>query len=377
MSANPPFRIDPSQTAAFKALNMVDIADEFDDGVLSGIKAVVIGGGTGAPVSIRSLLSLGIDTQAIVAMADDGGSTGILRESANVSPPGDVRKCIAAFAQDADDPLAKAFKYRIAIANDHALGNLLLAALEDASGSFTKAIEVCEHLLKARGHVIPSTLDHVKLRAVTRDGQVLDGQAVACHSQTALKKAALIGEQEADVHANPEAVDAILDADLIILGPGSLFTSIIPNLLVPGILDAIERSHAATLFVCSVADTQGETWGLSAKEHVRSLLEHGMDGMLDYVLVHSKNPLQAQSPATSSFIAATGEEAVFESMPIDDNGSKVRPVFIDYIDAVEIQAMGPVVIARNLIDDKHPTWHAPAALRQAIMQVIKLSQSRY
>lgn len=377
MPANPPFRIDPSQTAAFKALNAADAIDELDDCALSEIRAVVIGGGTGAPVSIRSLLSLGVDTQAVVAMADDGGSTGILRESANVSPPGDVRKCIAAFAEDADDPLAKAFKYRIAIANDHALGNLLLAALEDASGSFTEAIRICEHLLKARGHVIPSTLDHVKLRAVTRDGKVLDGQAVACHSQTALRKVALIGEREADVHANPEAIDAIIDADLVVLGPGSLFTSIIPNLLVPGILDAIERSHAATLFVCSVADTQGETWGLSAKEHVRSLLEHGMDGMLDYVLVHSRNPLQAQSPATSSFIAATGEDVLVENMPIGGSDPKVRSVFIDYLDAVEIQSMGPVVIARNLIDDKHPTWHAPMALRQAILQVVKLLKSRH
>ena len=129
MASSTPFRIDPSMTSAFKALDDAVLAESVESLADQQMSAVVIGGGTGAPVSIRSLLSLGIETSAVVAMADDGGSTGLLREAADVTPPGDVRKCIAAFADDPYDPLVKAFKYRLEIADGHALGNLMLAAL--------------------------------------------------------------------------------------------------------------------------------------------------------------------------------------------------------------------------------------------------------
>ncbi len=378
MTSDAPFKIDPSATAAFKAFSQGEDSDNDPLFYPEPLKAVVIGGGTGAPVSIRSLLSLGIETSAVVAMADDGGSTGILREAANVTPPGDIRKCLAAFAKNPDDPLVRAFKYRIKIANDHALGNLMLATLEDACGSFMGAIEICEKLLDVQGHVFPSTLNHVTLAARTRDGRCLDGQAVACHSMTALESVSLKCE-EGPITACEAAIAAILQADLIVLGPGSLFTSIIANLLVPGILDAIRCSEAATLFVCSVADTQGETWGLSAKEHIQALLDHGMEGMLDYCLVHSKVPLRAESPATSSFNAVSGEEGIHTStsdLEDHDLAKGIRPVAISYADLSEIQALGPVVIARDLTDTRHPTWHSPCALRSAIMQVIRLMQSR-
>ena len=153
--ASQPFTHDPSATAAFAALEPT--APPVAEGEL--MRAVVIGGGTGAPVSIRTLLSMGLETSAVVAMADDGGSTGILREEADVTPPGDVRKCIAAMAADPGDPLTKAFKYRFPFARNHALGNLMLSALEDAAGSFPEAIAICERLLRARGRVYPSTLD--------------------------------------------------------------------------------------------------------------------------------------------------------------------------------------------------------------------------
>ncbi len=182
----------------------------------------------------------------------------------------------------------------------------MLAALEDASGSFVKAIEICETLLRAQGHVYPSTLDHVTLCAETRDGQVLDGQAVACRAATALQRGALRNEAGAShISANKAAIRAILDADLVVLGPGSLFTSIIPNILVPGILEAVRQSEAACLFVCSLADAQGETWGLSAREHYQALVDHGMGGLIDFMLVHTPVPLRAESPGMDSFIAAS------------------------------------------------------------------------
>lgn len=373
-----PFNIDPSAVSYFdESISEFDSFD-IDEFIDEPFRGVVIGGGTGAPVSIRTLLSLGIETNAVVAMADDGGSTGILREEADVTPPGDVRKCIAAFADDPLDPFVRAFKYRFSIANNHTLGNLMLAALEDACGSFPEAISICERLVNAQGHVYPSTLDHVTLRALTKDGQILDGQALACHSKTALESVNLVYEGMSISPYKP-ALRAIRNADLIVLGPGSLFTSIIPNLLVPGVLDAIRRSRGSVLFVCSVADAQGETWGLSAREHYQALIDHGMGGLIDYVLVHTPVQLRAESPATGSFIAVSGEDPEHGSISdYDDIGlsGSIRPVPITYQDVLKIQAQGSVVIARDLVDRKRPTWHNPASFRDAVLQVIKLILSR-
>lgn len=366
-----PFVRDASLTAAFEAL---DGADGFD---LAGeeVRAVVIGGGTGAPVSLRTLLSLGAKTSAIVAMADDGGSTGILREEANVTPPGDIRKCIAAMAADPDDPLTRAFKYRFTFARNHTLGNLMLSALEDATGSFPEAIAICEELLGARGKVYPSTLTRVTLGARTRDGRLIEGQAVACHSRTALERVELRGESIAPY---PPALDAIRDADLIVLGPGSLFTSIIPNLLVPGVVDAIRESRGACVFVCSLADMQGETWGLTAREHYEALCDHGMRGLVDYMLVHVPQALSLAGLTDEAFAAAVNEQnkVWHRGDPADPEAQRIRPVSITYQDARVIQEQGTVVIARNLVDPIRPTWHDPKALRAAFSRVLKLCRSR-
>lgn len=373
------FRVDPAATAAFSALkSALPHLRGLDEGDRT-LRAVVIGGGTGAPVSIRTLLSLGVQTSAVVAMADDGGSTGVLREEADATPPGDIRKCLVAFAKDPSDPLVRALKYRFAVARDHALGNLLLTALEDACGSFPEAISICERLVDAQGHVYPSTLDHVVLSARTCDGRVLDGQAVACHSKTALESVWLAGEDGRPPRAYEPACQAIREADLIVLGPGSLFTSIIPNLLIPGVVDAIRASRGRVLFVCALADVQGETWGLTAREHFEALAAHGMEGLIDYMLVHSKVPLRAESPATGSFAALSGAELEHASTS-DLNDTQltrgVRPISISYADMLAIQSHGPIVISRNLADADCPTWHSPFALRDAFQNVIKLARAR-
>lgn len=172
-------------------------------------------------------------------MADDGGSTGILRAEAKVTPPGDIRKCLAAFAENPDDPFTKAFKYRFEFARNHTLGNLMLSALEEATGSFPEAVKICGKLLGSKGRVYPSTLNNVVLNARTLDGRTLHGQATACKSETALDTVWL--ESTGQPMPYVEAIRAIYDADFIVLGPGSLFTSIIPNLLVPG---SPKRSNA-------------------------------------------------------------------------------------------------------------------------------------
>lgn len=376
------FSLDPSSTQAFKAIgslkdHLVHRKDSLDP---SKLKAVVIGGGTGAPVSIRTLLALGVQTSAVVAMADDGGSTGILREEAHVTPPGDVRKCLAAFAADPDDPLTKAFKYRFDFARNHTLGNLMLSALENATGSFPEAIKICGQLLGARGHVYPSTLNNVTLCARTLDGRVLRGQALASHSSTALEQVWLESPEECLPYM--EAIRAIRQADLIVLGPGSLFTSIIPNLLVPGIVDAIAQSHAYTVFVCSLADQQGETWGLSAREHVEALLRHGMRDKLDYALIHSSGKPKKSRFTTGAFEAIAGPASLESAMTEMRDGKnlparvKIRSVKIKQEDINAIQDQGPVVILRDMKDPLRPTWHDPSALADAFMGVFKLCRSQ-
>ncbi|MDR0514403.1 MAG: YvcK family protein [Coriobacteriaceae bacterium] len=398
-----PFRTDPSVTAAFKALK--------DERPLVSqdrpMRAVVIGGGTGAPISIRTLLSMGLSVSAVVAMADDGGSTGILREEARVTPPGDVRKCLAAFARDPEDPLTKAFKYRFAFARNHTLGNLMLSALEEASGSFPEAIRICESLLDAQGHVYPSTLDKVTLAVRTRNGHTLRGQAKASASPSALERAWLEAPESCRPYEG--AVRAIHEADLIVLGPGSLFTSIIPNLLVPGMVEAIAGSAAHTVFVCSLADTQGETRGLSASDHVDALLGHGMHGLLDFVLVHA--PGQGQPPADAPLGVAPGSSpaaahaarctatpgsspaavpaAVHAARRTATPGSspaalpvaspaalfEPMPVPATRADLLAIERAGVTPLARPLRDPLRPTWHDPHALRDALVEVLALCRS--
>ena len=345
------------------------------------LRAVVIGGGTGAPVSIRTLLSMGAETSAVVAMADDGGSTGILRDKANVTPPGDIRKCICAMAADPEDPLTRAFKTRFPFADNHTLGNLMLSALEESTGAFPEAIAICERLLNARGHVYPSTLDPVSLVARTRDDRYIEGQAVACHSRCALANVQL--RSPVKIVAYDPALDAIRKADLVVLGPGSLFTSIIPNLLVPGVVDAIRQSRAKVLFVCSLADMQGETWGLTAREHFDALVGHGMRGLIDYTLVHSQTPLESLQPADAQSYPGTaggngiGRFTVSEiDSAHDSSGRPIRQVRVSRQDVKAIEAAGSKVIVRDLVDPLRPTWHDPLALRDAFTEVLELCRSR-
>lgn len=373
------FISDSTCTQAFAAVGELQ-ADSVHgaDVDFSDYNVVVIGGGTGAPVSIRTLLALGANTSAVVSMADDGGSTGILREEAHVTPPGDIRKCLAAFAANPDDPFTKAFKYRFDFARNHTLGNLMLSALENATGSFPEAVKICGQMLGAKGHVYPSTLNNITLCARTCDGQTLRGQAVASKSKTALEEVWLESPERCLPYV--EALRAIRQADLIVLGPGSLFTSIIPNLLVPGIVDAISQSKGKTVFVCSLADQQGETWGLSAREHVEALLRHGMQGCLDYVLIHSSGKPKRKSIDAGTFEAIAGagsaKHAVTEQRTGANLGADIRPVSVSQADIDAIQAQGPVVLVRNMVDPERPTWHDPKALAEAFVGVLKLCRSR-
>jgi uncharacterized cofD-like protein len=347
-------------------------AANFSDESRQETRAVVIGGGTGAPVSIRALLALGVQTSAVVAMADDGGSTGILRDHAGMVPPGDIRKCLVAMARDPRDMWVRAFKQRFSYVNDHTLGNLMLTALTEASGSFPEAIALCGRLLKARGMVYPSTLENVQLTGRTRDGRHINGQENICVSDTALASVSL---EPSRPRAYEPALAALREADLIVLGPGSLFTSIIPNLLVPGVLDAIRESEGIKVFLCSLADMQGETWGLNSAELVEALLDHGMRDLLDVVVLHQ--PSEQRSPG---FI--TARFAVIDPgappPPSGENSTKgsVRRVLFNQELARRIESQGPLLVVRDLVDPLRPTWHDVTVLSEALGGVLDACPSQ-
>ena len=353
------------------------------------LKAVVVGGGTGAPVSIKTLLALGVETSAVVAMTDDGGSTGLIRERADAIPPGDIRKCITAMAADPDDPVVKAFKYRFDYAYNHTLGNLMITALADVA-SFVDAIDICERLLGSLGHVYPSTLDPIVLEGRTLDGRMLQGQSTIAHSDTAL---ASVWLNPSDPEPYEPALQALREADLIVLGPGSLFTSIIPNLLVPGVREAIRESGAKTIFLCSVADMQGETWGLDCAEHVQALLDHGMEGLLHIACVNA-NPKKINATSSSKLAAIEALDALdtqqtreFEAVSLthDVSGaqgavgsrrSAIRRVPVDKEIVERIKHSVPAIMQRQLSDPVSPTWHSPRALGAVFEGVLEICRSQ-
>ena len=234
-----------------------------------GPKIVAIGGGTGLATLLRGLKSYTTNLTAIVTVADDGGSSGRLRRELGTLPPGDVRNCIAALA-DAEPLMTSLFQYRFSDGSGlagHSFGNLFIVAMSGVVGNFEDAIRQTSRVLAVRGQIIPSTLANVTLCAKTEDAQTIKGESSISDTKAKgrIKEVFL---QPEDSPAHPEAVRAILDADMIILGPGSLYTSVLPNLLVKGIRRAFAASPAVKAYICNVATQPGETDGFSLAQHV-------------------------------------------------------------------------------------------------------------
>ena len=316
---------------------------------------MVIGGGTGAPVSIRALLSAGFQTSAVVAMADDGGSTGVLRQLPGITAPGDVRKCLVAFADDGDAEVAKRvrlFRMRLNTPGNHVVGNLILGGYERTFGSFSRSIDACSGLLKARGRVIPSTYSPVTLSGIDAHGGQVAGQWDICHSAEPMSHVFLRSTQP--VIANPEALQAIAQADLIVLGPGSMFTSILPNLLVPGIADAIRRAKGRLIFVCPLADAQGETRGMDVMDYVDALSRHGLEGRLDAIIINKPE-------------FGSGDRTYLAH----DRNLNLNVYSVAYttemLDTLRSRGIEPYV--RSLADLDRVTWHNPVALRNVLLEV--------
>lgn len=311
-----------------------------------GPRIVVLGGGTGLSTLLRGLKRFSTNLTAIVTVFDDGGSSGRLRREQGILPPGDIRNCLVALAE-AEPLLTRLFEHRFkgGELDGHSFGNLFIASMSQVVGDLEAAVKECSKVLAIRGRVLPTTLHDVTLCAEFTDGTTIEGESAITRAGKTIRRVYL---KPAHVPPLQDVVEAIRDADLIVLGPGSLYTSVIPNLLVEGVVDAIRQSPALKVYVCNVMTQHGETRGFRASDHVRVLLEQGGPGLFDYVLVNTRRP---QNQALLARYSSEGAE----------------PVVAD-VDA--IREMGLRVVAEDLISEEELVRHDPRKLATALLQLL-------
>jgi uncharacterized cofD-like protein len=251
-------------------------------------KIVIIGGGTGLSVLVRGLKKHPVDITAIVTVADDGGSSGRLRDELKIPPPGDVRNVLAALS-DVEPMLEELFQHRFTTSGDlsgHSLGNLMLSAMTAITGDFYRAITEMRKVLNVRGKVIPAANQSVVLKAELEDGTIVSGESKIPYSGKKIERVFLSPGNVEPLH---EAIDEINKADLIVIGPGSLYTSILPNLLVSNIGKAVVAAKAKKVYVCNVMTQAGETLHYSASDHVKALYSHMDSSFIDTIIVNEGN----------------------------------------------------------------------------------------
>lgn len=309
-----------------------------------GPKIVAVGGGTGLSTMLKGIKKLTNNITAVVTVGDDGGSSGRLRHEMGVLPPGDIRNCIAALADD-EDLVTKLFQYRFKTGEGlegHSFGNLFLTALCSITGNMVRAVQESSKVLSIRGRVLPSTLDDMKLAAELADGTIVRGESSIPETGKRIKR---LFTEPANCKALPDVLQAIKEADLIILGPGSLYTSVIPNLLIKEISQAISKSQAKKIYVCNIMTQPGETTGYSASEHIKAILDHaGYPNMIESVLVNNSLP---------------------DDLSPDYAAANSYPVVVD-ID--NIKAMNINVVATRLYEENEEKYvrHSPSRLARAI-----------
>ena len=283
------------------------------------IRIVVIGGGTGLSTLLRGLKNFPFDITAIVTVADDGGSSGRLRDNYDIPPPGDVRNVIAALS-DVEPLIEEMFQYRFEQSDDlkgHSLGNLMLAALTDITGDFSYAISEMSRVFQVNGHVVPAANKKVTLHAELIDGTTIVGESKIPDAQAPIKRITLEPE---NVKPLPAAIRAIERAELIVLGPGSLYTSIIPNLLVKEIREAILCAKAPKLYICNLMTQLGETIGYNAEAHIKAVHDHVGKPFIDAVLVNDLE--QSQLLKTLCSIGQV-KPVTYDEHRLEDLGIKV------------------------------------------------------
>jgi uncharacterized cofD-like protein len=252
---------------------------------------VVIGGGTGSFAVLRGLKDRVENLTALVSMADDGGSTGTLRDELGVLPPGDVRQCLVALS-DASDELRNLFNYRFENGGlqGHSFGNLFLSAVEKMAGDFAGAVKLAGDVLRIKGRVLPITLDNVRLSATRSDGSVVQGQHHMDEMQLTLDGIPPRLQLEPAAAINPEADDAIRGADLIVIAPGDIYTSLGPLLIVDGVAAALRASNARVAYVCNLVTKPGHTDGFTVADHAAEIERFAGGPVLDYVLYNTAKP---------------------------------------------------------------------------------------
>jgi uncharacterized cofD-like protein len=316
-----------------------------------GPRIVAIGGGTGLSVLLRGLKEHTSNLTAIVTVADDGGSSGVLRTELGIPPVGDIRNCIVALA-DAEPMMNEVLQYRFpeSIGGEtsglagHALGNLLIAAMTAVEdGDFEDGIRLMNRILAVRGQVVPVSPTPLTLHARLKDGSVVDGQSQVMRTP-GIDRVWLTPEE---VRPSEDALAAIADAELIVLGPGSLYTSLLPSLLIPAIRDAVARAQAPRIFVCNVATQEGETTGFDLADHVEALISHTTPNLVDIVLANNH-------PTPQPGIAGRGAPAKAVSLRWPPSSGPVPRLYLD-----------------DVVDPDDPHHHEPARLAGAIIRAFE------
>jgi uncharacterized cofD-like protein len=311
-----------------------------------GPKVVAIGGGTGLSCVLTGLKGYSNDITAVVSMADDGGSSGKLRQELGINPPGDVRKCLIALADE--EPLMSElldFRFPENELGGHNFGNLFLTALARIRGDFGEAVREANRILSVRGQVLPSTLDKVSLVATHADGSKTTGQAVICKTQKRIAKLELRPDPEP---LAKDIVQAIADADLIVIGPGSLYTSIIPNLLIRGMPEALAQSSAVKVFVSNIMTYEGETRDYDLPDLLKALDDHTLKRVYDYVLMNNGKP------------GSAGLVTIKEK-----NAHPVRYEPSDYKKA------GFKLVVDDVVNPAYPIRHDSQKLARALVRILR------
>ncbi len=317
-----------------------------------GPRVVALGGGTGLPAVLRGLKEYTGNLTAVVTVADNGGSSGRLRGSLGILPPGDIRNCMVALA-DTEPLMERLFQHRFegGELSGHAFGNLFLAAMEEAAGDFVSGLRASSRVLAVRGQVLPVTLDQVQLEAETDGGQIVQGESQIGQSHARIHRIWMV---PADAKPLPETIDAIRSADLIVLGPGSLYTSVIPNLLVKGVAEEIRLSPALCIYVANVMTQPGETYHFTLRDHVDALSQVLGDGVIDVVLVNNRD-------VPADLLARYGQEGAEPVRGTKASGlpGHYRLMEADVLSAESVVRHDPEKLARSLLyalNSYYPAW---------------------
>ena len=323
-----------------------------------GVRVVAIGGGTGLSTLLKGLKRFALapsetkaasrpvirDLCAVVTVSDDGGSSGRLRKELNMLPPGDIRNCIVALSED-EALLSQLFRHRFHSGSGlegHSFGNLFLAALTDITHDFSEAVRLSSEILVTRGHIHPATTSNVELEALMEDGTPVRGETKITASRGRIRELFLV---PADVGPMPQTLEAIAQADMITIGPGSLFTSLIPNLLVRGIAQAIVESPATKVFICNLMTQANESLGLTAADHIRALNAHAQKQIFDYALLN-------RTPASDELKAKYAREGACQIVNDLDaiEALGVIPVLGDYLEEAGVARHNTTRVARDLME---------------------------